>query len=100
MLPLRAAINKAKRENKPVRRENVRIAQNGATRALNLQVIPLKNLKERCYLVLFEEERRRTFCTRRVRFGEGAETQPAKRMRPHRRIPPRRRSRARAFRDA
>ncbi len=51
MLPLRAAINIAKRENKPVRREGVRVG----TRALALQVIPLRNLKEQCYLVLFEE---------------------------------------------
>ncbi|MEO7798042.1 MAG: PAS domain S-box protein, partial [Opitutaceae bacterium] len=55
MLPLRAAINQAKREKKTVRRENVRVRQNGATRAVNLHVVPLKNLPERCYLILFEE---------------------------------------------
>ncbi|HEY2799963.1 MAG TPA: CheR family methyltransferase [Chthoniobacterales bacterium] len=55
MLPLRAAINQAMRENKAVRRENVRVPRNGASRALNLEVIPLKNLKQPCYLVLFEE---------------------------------------------
>jgi len=54
MLPLRATINKAKKENKAVRRENVRVDQNG-TRAVNIAVIPLKNLRERCYLILFEE---------------------------------------------
>ncbi|MGH9956866.1 MAG: ATP-binding protein, partial [Pyrinomonadaceae bacterium] len=57
MLPLRAAVNQAKRANKRVRRENVRVKQNGGTRAVDLQVIPLKNLKERCYLVLFEERK-------------------------------------------
>jgi len=55
MLPLRAAINKAKKENKTARRENVRINQNGNTRTVNVEVIPLKNLRERCFLILFEE---------------------------------------------
>ena len=55
MLPLRAAINKARKENKPARREHVRILHNGRTRIANVEVIPLKNLKERCFLVLFED---------------------------------------------
>ena len=55
MLPLRAAINKAKKENKTVRKENVRVEQNGKTRTVNLEVIPLKNLRERCFLILFED---------------------------------------------
>ncbi len=56
IFPLRAAVNKAKRENTPVRRENVRLHRNGRDCTVTLQVIPLKNLKERCYLVLFEEK--------------------------------------------
>jgi two-component system CheB/CheR fusion protein len=55
MLPLRAAINKAKKENKTTRRENVRVGQNGATRMVNIEVVPLKNLRERHFLVLFED---------------------------------------------
>jgi two-component system CheB/CheR fusion protein len=55
LLPLRAALNQAKKQNKVVRRENIRVAQNGQTRLANLEVVPLKNLKERCYLVFFEE---------------------------------------------
>ncbi|MBA2593297.1 MAG: PAS domain-containing protein [Gammaproteobacteria bacterium] len=55
MLPLRAAINQAKNENKAARRENVRVEQNGKTRPVNLEVIPLKKLRERCFLVVFEE---------------------------------------------
>ncbi len=51
MLPLRAALAKAKREQKPVRCEGVRVAG----RAIALQVIPLRNAKELCFLVLFEE---------------------------------------------
>ncbi|HEY6367647.1 MAG TPA: PAS domain S-box protein, partial [Candidatus Binatia bacterium] len=55
MLTLRAAINKAKKENKTARKENVRVNQNGKTRTVNLEVIPLKNLRERCFLILFED---------------------------------------------
>jgi len=58
MLPLRATINKAKKENKTVRRENVRVNENGSTRLINLEVVPLKNLRERCFLVLFQEAER------------------------------------------
>ncbi len=55
MLPLRAAINKARKENKIVRRENVRFDYDDKTKRINLQVVPLKNLKERCFLILFED---------------------------------------------
>ncbi|MEO7358704.1 MAG: PAS domain-containing protein, partial [Gemmatimonadaceae bacterium] len=51
MLPLRAALAKAKREKKPVRREDVRVG----SRTIALQVVPLRNLKELCFLVLFEK---------------------------------------------
>ncbi len=50
MLPLRAALKKAKKDNQRVRREGLRVGG----RAVNIEVIPLKNLKERCYLVLFK----------------------------------------------
>ena len=55
MLPLRAAINEARKENRSARRENVRVKRNGKVRTVTLEVIPLKNLPERCFLVLFEE---------------------------------------------
>jgi len=55
MLPLRAAMEESKKENKTTRRENVRMNHNGESRAVNLEVIPLKNLPEACYLVLFED---------------------------------------------
>lgn len=55
MLPLRSAINKAKKENTTARKEQVRVQQNGTTRTVNVEVIPLKNLRERCFLVLFKE---------------------------------------------
>ncbi len=56
MLPLRAAIDEAKKGNKTTRRDNVRIQHNGEAHAVNLQVIPLKNLPDPCFLILFEEE--------------------------------------------
>jgi len=55
MLPLRAAIERARKEQKPVRRENVRVVRDGQTRPVNLEVIPLKHVRERAYLILFEE---------------------------------------------
>ena len=59
MLPLRAAINEAKKENKSVRRDNVRVQQDGETRTINLEIIPLKNLPEPCFLILFEDADKR-----------------------------------------
>ncbi|MGH9319902.1 MAG: PAS domain S-box protein [Vicinamibacteria bacterium] len=55
MLPLRAAINKAKKDNKTARKEDVRVEQDGKIRTVNVEVIPLKNLPERCFLIVFED---------------------------------------------
>ncbi|MEO8054150.1 MAG: CheR family methyltransferase [Acidobacteriota bacterium] len=55
MLPLRSAINQARKQNTTARKENVRVQRGGKTRTVNLEVIPLKNLRERCFLILFEE---------------------------------------------
>ena len=55
MLPLRAAINKAKKEGKAVRKDNVRVLEEGNARLIDIQVIPLEKLKERCHLILFEK---------------------------------------------
>lgn len=57
MLPLRAALNQAHKDNKITRRENVALKQAGSTRLINLEVIPLKNLRERAFLILFEENK-------------------------------------------
>ncbi|MDN5941789.1 MAG: PAS domain-containing protein [Nitrospira sp.] len=54
MLPLRAAINKAKKDNTTARRDHIRIEQNGKSLTVNVEVIPLKNLRERCFLIVFE----------------------------------------------
>lgn len=58
MLPLRAAINQAKKENKTARRNNVRVNRNGKALLVNLEIVPLKNLHERHFLILFEETRK------------------------------------------
>lgn len=58
LLPLRTAINKAQKENKTVRKAGVRVQQNGKTHTVNLEVIPLKNLRDRCFLVIFEDTER------------------------------------------
>ncbi|HEV2329661.1 MAG TPA: chemotaxis protein CheB [Verrucomicrobiae bacterium] len=55
MLPLRAAINTARKENEIARRENVRFDYDGKIKTVSIEVVPLKNLKERCFLVLFED---------------------------------------------
>jgi two-component system CheB/CheR fusion protein len=55
MLPLRMSLNEASRKNKIVRKERLRVDQNGSIRTVNLEVVPLKNLKEWCFLVFFEE---------------------------------------------
>ena len=55
MLPLRAAINSARKHNQTARKQNVRVEQNGGSRVVDLEVIPLKNLRERCFLIVFQE---------------------------------------------
>ncbi len=55
MLPLRAALQQARKQRQTVRKENVRVKSDSGMRTVTLQVTPLKNLKERCCLVLFEE---------------------------------------------
>jgi two-component system CheB/CheR fusion protein len=54
MLPLRAAINKARKQGKAVRAEGVSLRHDGGGRKVNLEVIPLKNLNDRHYLIFFE----------------------------------------------
>ena len=55
MLPLRAAIEATRKENINTRRENVRIKHDDESRAVHLEVIPLTNLAEMYYLILFQD---------------------------------------------
>lgn len=59
MLPLRAAIEEARKTSQPVRKENVRVFQEGSTRSIAIEVIPVKNVKEPCFLIAFEAASRR-----------------------------------------
>jgi two-component system, chemotaxis family, CheB/CheR fusion protein len=52
MLPLRSLIERAKTENRAVRTEGVRFVHEGATKTINLEVVPLR--QPDCLLVLFE----------------------------------------------
>ncbi len=58
LLPeLRNAFTKAKREDIPFRKEQIRFKEHGDYKKINLEVIPLKSplTKERFFLVIFEE---------------------------------------------
>jgi len=59
MLPLRGAITKSKKNNELVRREGVRLSHSSGGRLVNFEVVPLKHLKEQCYLIFFEEAKGR-----------------------------------------
>lgn len=56
MLPLRVAIQKAKKDGVTVRKDGVRINYEGEFRQVNLEVVPIKSLAadDRSFLVLFE----------------------------------------------
>jgi PAS domain S-box-containing protein len=53
-VPVRAALLKASKQNESVRVENVTFHNGQQSRQVHLQVIPLKNLKERFFLLFFE----------------------------------------------
>jgi two-component system CheB/CheR fusion protein len=54
LAPVQAAIQKARRETQVTRLEDLEYSYEGKTQHINLEVIPLQNAKERCFLVLFE----------------------------------------------
>ncbi len=66
LLPLRAVVNKAKKNNRRARTEVAHIDQSGRAHKVHIEVLPLKNSKERCFLIFFESGSRR-----------GAKVQPA-----------------------
>ncbi len=57
LMDLRAAVNKACKENTTVRREGVRIQSNGGTKDINLEVFPVRGHgpAERYYVVVFQD---------------------------------------------
>jgi len=56
-MPLRSAINDAKKSNSPVRKEGISFQSSGHPRFLNVEVIPMRSsaMRERCFLLLFED---------------------------------------------
>ncbi len=56
LVPLRAAIHKAKKQKSPVREEGLSLKIDGATRDINLEVIPVRGstAKDHNFLILFE----------------------------------------------
>jgi two-component system CheB/CheR fusion protein len=59
LLPLRAIINRAQQDQQTARQTSVPFKLDGRNRVVHLEVVPLKNLKERRYLVLFEDPDKR-----------------------------------------
>src|SRR4029453_13059906 len=55
MLPLRSAIDEAKKRRQTARRQGVRLEHEDGPRGVDLAVIPLKNLREGCFLIVFDE---------------------------------------------
>ena len=57
VLALRVAVDKALKNGKAVRKDNIRLdaEADGTRRMVSIEVIPLKNLKERCCLILFRD---------------------------------------------
>src|SRR5207237_6258418 len=56
LMPVRAAIQKARRENQTVRKIGLRVKQNGGMGTVDVEVLPIGNLpsEQRHFLVLFE----------------------------------------------
>ncbi len=54
LLPLRTALQRARRDSEPVRKEGVVVQVNGQPEKVNIEVTPLKNLREPCFLIHFE----------------------------------------------
>jgi two-component system CheB/CheR fusion protein len=55
MLPLRSAINQAKKDGKPACKKDVHFEAHGTTRTVSIHVVPLKAAGERSFLILFED---------------------------------------------
>jgi two-component system CheB/CheR fusion protein len=61
LVPLKAAIRKARHHKAPVVETGLRVRDSGQTRNVDLRVLPIRdpNGKEECWLILFEESPRR-----------------------------------------
>jgi len=57
---LRAAVQKAKKQLVPIRKEHIRFSERNQSRLVNLEVVPYRAGERRYFLVLFEESQPRT----------------------------------------
>jgi len=55
MVPLRAAVQRARKDDAAAHEEGVRVRSNGGYREVNLTVIPVGGASGRCFLILFED---------------------------------------------
>jgi two-component system, chemotaxis family, CheB/CheR fusion protein len=77
LVDLRAALSKAKKDNKAVRLEGVHVKSNGGTREVDLEVTPVRGQTpaERFYVVVFEEPASRMAHGTRAKRGKAAPKQ-------------------------
>jgi two-component system, chemotaxis family, CheB/CheR fusion protein len=94
MLPLRAALDEAKKDNKTIRKEGVHVDRKGGTRAVNFEIVPLTHLNERCWLVFFEEPGRETPPKASKPFRQAQGPEPAEGETKERQAPPQKASTA------
>ncbi|MEO6034259.1 MAG: CheR family methyltransferase, partial [Verrucomicrobiota bacterium] len=66
LMPLRAALHKAKKANVSVRKDGLLVRYNGHSEKVNLEVIPLRNTRENSFLILFEPISRNSAEQRRL----------------------------------
>ncbi|HTS18586.1 MAG TPA: chemotaxis protein CheB [Verrucomicrobiae bacterium] len=68
-MELRGAIHRARRQGVTIRREGLRVRSNGGIVSINLEVVPIKSMgvRERHFLVLFEESDHRPLAAPVVR---------------------------------
>jgi two-component system CheB/CheR fusion protein len=69
MLPLRSAINRAKKSKQLACKKDVRLDGSSPPRFVDIKVIPLKNLKEPSFLILFETVAEPTEADKRNKFS-------------------------------
>ncbi len=72
LVDLRAAINKARKNNSSIRSERVQVKSNGHTREVDLEVIPVRgqDTPDRFYVVVFQDSRKQVAQSGTVSHGK------------------------------
>ncbi|HVR75561.1 MAG TPA: chemotaxis protein CheB [Planctomycetota bacterium] len=79
LLELRTAIHTSRKQNTAVRKEGLRVKQNGDNWFVDLEVLPLEFSGERHFLILFQDSKGREDGDADERIGRGARRKPAPR---------------------